>query len=119
MSLCSGSAFAWDKHLASMSNHGVAVAMDMAANHDHSDDFSQNGSYPDDHCSHGAAHLVGGYDASLKALNIDHSYRAVAVVSFPSLYISLLLRPPTSDRLIILSFFRAWLCLLRWYVLFL
>ncbi|MCF6258399.1 MAG: hypothetical protein L3J98_16030 [Gammaproteobacteria bacterium] len=95
MSLCSGSAFAWDKHPASMSNHGVAVAMDMTANHDHSDDFSQNGSYPDDHCSHGAAHLVGiFYDASLKALNIDHSYRAVAVVSFPSLYISPLLRPP-------------------------
>ncbi len=75
--------------------------MDMATGlgHDHSgdlsDNFPQNGSYPDDHCGHGAAHLVGiFYDASLTALNIDHSYRAVAVVSLSSLYISPLLRPP-------------------------
>jgi len=96
-SLCSGSAFAWDKHPASMSDHAVAVAMDMAAglDHDHSDDFSKSGPYPDDHCSHGAAHLVGiFYDASLKTLNIDYCYRAVTVVSLPSLYISPLLRPP-------------------------
>ncbi|NOX92561.1 MAG: hypothetical protein GXP18_08975 [Gammaproteobacteria bacterium] len=96
-SLCSGSAFAWNKHPASMSGHAVAAAVEMAAGlgHDHSNDFSKGGSYPDDHCGHGAAHLVGiFYDASLKALNIDHSYRAVAVFSLPSLYISPLLRPP-------------------------
>ena len=77
-----------------MSNHGVVVAMDMVA-HDHSSDFHKNGAYPDDHCGHGAAHLVGiFYDASLKALNIDRSYRAVTVISLPFLYISPLLRPP-------------------------
>ncbi len=96
-SLCSGSAFAWDKHPASMSDHTVTVAMDMAAglDHDHSNDFPKNGPYPDDHCGHGAAHLVGiFYDASFKMLTIDYNYRVVAVISLPSLYISPLLRPP-------------------------
>jgi len=95
--LCSGVAFAWDKHPISASDHAVhAVTVALGvADHEHSDGFSKNGAYPDDHCGHGAAHLVGiFYDASLKTLNIDYSYRTVAVVSLPSLYISPLLRPP-------------------------
>ncbi len=95
--VCSGMAFAWDQHPAAMSDHMITAAMSGATDsgHGHSDDFSKSGSYPDDHCGHGAAHLVGiFYDVSLKTLNIDHRYRAVAVVSLPSLYISPLLRPP-------------------------
>ncbi|MBL1275242.1 MAG: hypothetical protein COB30_004075 [Ectothiorhodospiraceae bacterium] len=104
--LCTGSAFAWDKHPAVAFGHDVAVSDVMLSNTplahtahdgdtDHGADFLKGGLLTDDHCSHGAAHIVGiFYSISSKTLNIDHSYRALAVVSLPYLYLSPLLRPP-------------------------
>ena len=87
----SGTAFAWDNHPAELSGHELATA-DLVAdiNYDHSND-----TYSDDHCAHGAAHLVGiFYGASISIVGIAPNRYASVLAPFTSLYISPLLRPP-------------------------
>lgn len=89
--ICSGAALAWDKHSTVMAEHDMATAGLVAdVDHDHSNDVSA-----DDHCTHGAAHVVGiFYDASLPITTVSSNRYFSALSSLASLYISPLLRPP-------------------------
>lgn len=90
--LFSGLAFALDNDPAAMIGHEVASLNQMLdADLDHSND----GLFYGDHCSHGAAHLVGiFYNASVKRITADNNHLFVPVASLPFLYLSPVLRPP-------------------------
>ena len=114
--LCSGSAFAWDKHpelggefdhattminLAATALHGDTEdhANHYGQLHGHanspSDSPSNSGGHQDDHCSHGSAHLVGiFYNVPLKKVGITQDFLSVHNLSVPYQFISPLLRPP-------------------------
>ena len=89
--LVSGLAFAWDTHPEAMVGHDSAAVNLMDDDHEHPDgDF-----HHDDHCCHGAAHLMGIFaivytpDMNMKSI---HHFSMMDV--FPFLYITPLLRPP-------------------------
>jgi hypothetical protein len=93
--LCSGSAFAWDKHPAAALGFDNAVVAEVSAHSEHTHNLATDGLNQDDHCSHASAHTVGiFYDAALKAQNAEPGYQVLATISLPYLYISPLLRPP-------------------------
>jgi len=90
--LFSGMAFALDNDPAAMLGHEVTTINQMLdADLEHPNDGLSYG----DHCSHGAAHLVGiFYNTPLKDVTVDNNHQSVSVASLPFLYISPLLRPP-------------------------
>ena len=90
--LCSGMAFVWDTHPEAMVGHDSA-AIDLVADDDH--DHPDGDLHHEDHCCHGAAHLMGIPLVSEQAF--DHgrqsTFSALTLsVSLP--YIAPHLRPP-------------------------
>jgi hypothetical protein len=99
--LFSGMAFAWDNDPVAMLGHELTVdqvkSISVLQPHDvlSSQVFSYDELSHDDHCSHGAAHVVGiFYHSSVKKVAIEGIYHFVPGVSLAFLYISPLLRPP-------------------------
>jgi len=90
--LFSGMAFALDNDPAAMLGHEVTAINQML---DTDLGHPNDGLFYGDHCSHGAAHLVGiFYNTALKEVTVDSNHQAVPVASLPFLYISPLHRPP-------------------------
>lgn len=88
---CSGTAFAWDKYSTTVASQDAALSsIEADIIHDHA-----SGTHADDHCAHGAAHLVGiFYNASLPVISAIPNHQNANLVPLASLYISPLLRPP-------------------------
>lgn len=83
--LSSGLAFAWDTHPEAIVGHDSTAVEQLAGDHDH----------PDDHCCHGAAHLLGVFTTVSTPTNEKMvSYLFSMMTALPSLYITPLLRPP-------------------------
>lgn len=90
--LFSGMAFALDNDPAAMLGHEVTTINQLL---DGDIGHSNEGLFSGDHCSHGAAHLVGiFYNTSLKEAAVDNRHQSVSVTSLAFLYITPLLRPP-------------------------
>ncbi len=88
----SGTAFAWDKHPVALAGSDIAIPGLVAdvVIHNHSNDV-----HMDDHCAHGAAHLVGiFFDSALPIVASAPGQHAALFTPLASLYISPLLRPP-------------------------
>ena len=89
--LASGLAFAWDTHPEAMVGHDFAAVNLVDDDHNHPDGDLHH----DDHCCHGAAHLMGIHSTvSTSDINATNAYRVSTTDTLPSLYISPLLRPP-------------------------
>jgi hypothetical protein len=90
--LFSGMAFALDNDPAALLGHEVTTINQMLnTDFEHPDEGLLNG----DHCSHGAAHLVGiFYSSSLKETAVGNNHHSIPLASLAFLYISPLLRPP-------------------------
>jgi len=90
--LTSGLAFAWDTHPEAVVGHDLeAIALVAGDDHDHSDGDLHH----EDHCCHGASHLMGLFGIVEPAIiENTYEYRASLTVGLPSLYIPPLLRPP-------------------------
>jgi hypothetical protein len=87
--LASGLAFAWDTH-PEAAGHG-SVVIDSVTGDDHSDGDVHHA----DHCCHGAAHLMGIFNAVVTPMvKTKDSHVFSLANSLPSLYITPLLRPP-------------------------
>ena len=87
----SGLAFAWDAHPEAMVGHDSVAVNLLDGDHDHSD----GGIHHDDHCCHGAAHLMGIFTSvSTPIVEMQSTYRFSMIETLPSLYITPLLRPP-------------------------
>jgi len=89
--ICSGTAFAWDNYSRAVIDHDSSIAgMALAAGQHPSSDVHVN-----DHCAHGAAHLVGiFYNTSLSVAAVCANHHVAARAPLTSRYISPLLRPP-------------------------
>lgn len=89
--LASGLAFAWDTHPEAMVGHDSAAVNLVGDDHNHPDgDLHHN-----DHCCHGAAHLMGIHSVvSTLGTKMKSGYRVSRIDTLPSLYITPLLRPP-------------------------
>ena len=89
--LASGMAFAWDTHPEAMMGHDLTTVNLMDDDHDHPDGDPHH----DDHCCHGAAHLMGILTIdSTSIVKIKRDYLFSVIDTLPSLYITPLLRPP-------------------------
>jgi len=89
--LSSGLAFAWDTHPEAMVGHDVSAVELIDDDHDHPDGDLHH----DDHCCHGAAHLVGIFPTdTIPSVEMEGSYRFSMMETLPSLYITPLIRPP-------------------------
>ena len=89
--LASGLAFAWDTHPEAMVGHDSAAVNLVDDDHDHPDGDLHH----EDHCCHGAAHLMGILiSVSTPLIDAQGSYRFSLMDTLPSLYITPLLRPP-------------------------
>ena len=90
--LCAGTAFAWDTHPEAMAGHDSAAGNMMAGeDHNHPDGDLHH----DDHCCHGAAHLVGVIFTHTTKFTVDSDNEFFALSQTPNLlYIAPLLRPP-------------------------
>ena len=90
--LCSGVAFAWDSHPEALFGHDAAMAeLSEGMDHDHPDGDLHH----EDHCCHGAAHLMGIPLVSEQAF--DHGRQSTFSALTPSAplpYIAPHLRPP-------------------------
>ena len=91
------SAFAWDSHAAEkVSEDTVITDVSLIAVH-HKDITSPTSELPhSDHCSHGAAHLVGIFadTAVTQHQALNRRYLPPSVLALPNLRIALMLRPP-------------------------
>ena len=86
-----GLAFAWDTHPEALAGHDFAAVNLIDDDHNHPDGDLHH----DDHCCHGAAHLIGILSVvSTSDMNVTSGYRVSMTDSLPSLYIPPLLRPP-------------------------
>ncbi len=89
--LCSGLALAWDSHPEALVGHDSATVGLLADDHDHADDDLHH----DDHCCHGAAHMMGMLPtATAPTMDMTSGYRFSMMHAIPSLYLTPLLRPP-------------------------
>ena len=89
--LTSGLAFAWDTHPEAMVGHDLAAVNMVDDDHNHPDGDLHH----DDHCCHGAAHLMGIFTTvSTPLIEMESTYRFSMMDTLPSLYITPLLRPP-------------------------
>jgi len=90
--LCSGVALAWDSHPEAMFGHDVAMAALVEVDdHDHPDGDLHH----EDHCCHGAAHLMGIPPVAEHAFeNGRQSAFTSLSYSLPLPYIAPHLRPP-------------------------
>jgi len=77
---------------------GQDISINDLATSDLATDVSHtysNDMQADDHCAHGAAHLVGiFYDAKLPLVAVSPNLYVSSIAPLVSLYISPLLRPP-------------------------
>lgn len=90
--LCAGTAFAWDTHPEAMLGHDSA-AINMMLDEDHS--HPDGDLHHEDHCCHGAAHLVGVIFTQTTQFVADSDTDFFALSQPPRfLYIAPLLRPP-------------------------
>ncbi|VAW89902.1 hypothetical protein MNBD_GAMMA17-834 [hydrothermal vent metagenome] len=90
--LSAGLAFAWDSHPEAMVGHdSTAIELLAGSDHDHLDgDLHHN-----DHCCHGAAHLVGLIFSQSTPFVASSHDGFIALSQAPArLYIAPLLRPP-------------------------
>lgn len=90
--LCSGLAFAWDTHPEAVVGHDSAeIDLIVGDDHDHPDGDLHH----DDHCCHGASHLVGiVVNHSAQIVAGSHNNFIALSKSFKPLYITPFLRPP-------------------------
>jgi len=90
--LSSGLAFAWDTHPEAMVGHdSAAIELVAGDDHDHPDDDLHH----DDHCCHGAAHVVGiVFNQTTQFVASRHNHFSVLSSAPRFLYIAPLLRPP-------------------------
>lgn len=71
--------------------HDFAAVQLVDDGHDH----PEGDLHHDDHCCHGAAHLMGIHSiVSTSDMNMKSGYRVSTIDILPSLYITPLLRPP-------------------------
>ena len=90
----SGLAFAWDTHPEVTPDHG-AVTINLMADAANDTDHQDGKLFHNDHCSHGAAHLIGILNDMATPLVISgHAHHSFSALALPSLYIAPLLRPP-------------------------
>ena len=90
--LSSGLAFAWDSHPEAMVGHDSA-AIDLLAGSDH--DHPDGDLHHNDHCCHGAAHLVGLIFNQTTPFLASNDDGFIVLTQAPVLlYIAPLLRPP-------------------------
>ena len=91
--LCSGLAFAWDPHSETMVEHDAAVVDLVTADQLHH--YSDSDLHHDNHCCHGAAHLMGIiHDATTLIAAAGREEHAFAVAAIPFRYLDPHLRPP-------------------------
>lgn len=89
---CAGVAFAWDSHPEVTGGHNPAV-IDLVTGDDH--DHPDGDLHHDDHCCHGAAHLVGIVFSQNTQFMASYPCEYFALSQTPDLlYIAPLLRPP-------------------------
>ena len=89
--LSSGLAFAWDTHPEAMVGHDFAAVELVDDGHEHPDGDLHH----DDHCCHGAAHVVGIVFNQTTPFMASRHDGFIALFQAPAfLYIAPLLRPP-------------------------
>ena len=90
--LCSGVALAWDTHPEAMFGHDVALA-GAVGEHDH--DHPDGDLHHEDHCCHGAAHLMGIIPGTEQGFeNGEQTAFSSLKHTFPYPYIAPHPRPP-------------------------
>ncbi len=90
--LYSGLAFAWDTHPEALAGHDVVLVDGVA---DDDPDHPDGVRHHDDHCCHGAIHLVGIlYDTVVLYAQGDREHFLALISALPFLYLTPLLRPP-------------------------